>query len=240
MELVVYITPLIGAFALIFAIFKNLEVNSKPAGNAKMIEISEAICEGAMAFLRREYRLLSIFIISAAVLLMLAHLDNPILMLQGTAFIVGAACSALAGFLGMKVATSANVRTANAARYNLSRALEVSFAGGTVMGMCVVGLSTLGLGLLFLLYSNMPQFNTDGGLENILVVLSGFSMGASSIALFARVGGGIYTKAADIGADLVGKLEEGIPEDDPRNPAVIAGAIRNLNPRRILCLRNCS
>ncbi len=222
MKSIVYITPLVGILALIFAAFKSGKVNAAPAGNTKMTEIAQAIAEGAMAFLRREYKLLAIFVIAMTVLLMLSYLGKPILMLQGSAFVVGAICSGLAGFFGMKVATSANVRTTNAARDSLPKALEVAFSGGTVMGMCVVGLGTLGLSLLFLLYSSLPALQGERALKDVLIILSGFSMGASSIALFARVGGGIYTKAADIGADLVGKIEAGIPEDDPRNPAVIA------------------
>ena len=189
-----------------------------------MVEISGYVREGAMAFLKREYKVLSIFVVVAAILLAVANWNSPesspVIALS---FVIGAFCSALAGFFGMRVATSANVRTTNAARKSLNSALGVAFSGGTVMGMCVVGLGLLGLGLLFIIYSDIFLY-PDGSTNFIVVinVITGFSFGASSIALFARVGGGIYTKAADVGADLVGKVEAGIPEDDPRNPATIA------------------
>jgi len=184
-----------------------------------MQEIAGHIQEGAMAFLAREYKVIAIFVVAAAILLAAAYWGNT----QSSAvialsFVGGALCSALAGFFGMKIATKANVRTANAARKGLTGALAIAFSGGTVMGMSVVGLAVIGLSILFILYSNL----TDWEPQRILNVITGFSMGASTIALFARVGGGIYTKAADVGADLVGKIEAGIPEDDPRNPAVIA------------------
>lgn len=214
--------PLCGFIALVFAFFKSKKINDSDAGSDKMQEIALAIKEGAMAFLAREYKMLSIFVIAVAICLALSHFDRPILMLQATAFIMGAFCSGLSGFFGMKVATSANVRTTAAARTSLPGALNIAFAGGSVMGMCVVGLGILGLSLLFMLYQSIPSLSGMNQIEDVLLILSGFSMGASSIALFARVGGGIYTKAADVGADLVGKVEAGIPEDDPRNPAVIA------------------
>jgi K(+)-stimulated pyrophosphate-energized sodium pump len=189
-----------------------------------MKEISSYIQEGAMAFLRREYKAISIFVIGVAFALGVANYgkesSHPLVSLS---FVVGAICSGLAGLLGMRVATFANVRTTNAARRNLSQALQVAFSGGTVMGMSVVGLALLGLGVLSLLYMTFIwNLKEASHLQTILAVISGFSLGASSIALFARVGGGIYTKAADVGADLVGKVEAGIPEDDPRNPATIA------------------
>ncbi|MEM7494967.1 MAG: sodium-translocating pyrophosphatase [Myxococcota bacterium] len=213
---------IVGLSALIFAVGKSRQIAACECGTERMQEIASAIAAGAMAFLRREYKLLAIFVACAMALLALSHMERPILMLQATSFMVGAACSALAGFFGMRVATQANVRTAAAARDGLPRALSVAFAGGTVMGMSVVGLGMFGLGVLLLLYRAIPSLASSAGLSDVLVIISGFSMGASSIALFARVGGGIYTKAADVGADLVGKVEAGIPEDDPRNPAVIA------------------
>jgi K(+)-stimulated pyrophosphate-energized sodium pump len=217
-SLVIYLVAASGLLALGFAFLKARWVTRQPAGTPEMIEISSAIAEGAKAFLGREYRVLSIFVAAVAVLLMAANYGNgqssPLVALS---FVVGALCSAAAGFIGMTVATKANVRTTNAARTGLPAALGVAFSGGLVMGLSVVGLGVLGLSLLFLLYSGM-------GWDTIRVinVISGFSLGASSIALFARVGGGIYTKAADVGADLAGKVYEGIPEDDPRNPATIA------------------
>ena len=220
----IYIIPVLGVVALIFALFKANWVNRQDPGTEKMVEISGYVREGAMAFLKREYKVLSIFVIVAAILLAVANWNSPesspVIALS---FVIGAFCSALAGFFGMRVATSANVRTTNAARKSLNSALGVAFSGGTVMGMCVVGLGILGLGLLFIIYSDVFLY-PDGSTNFIVVinVITGFSFGASSIALFARVGGGIYTKAADVGADLVGKVEAGIPEDDPRNPATIA------------------
>lgn len=194
-----------------------------------MREIGQAIREGAMAFLSREYRILALFVVIVAVLLATSNAQNDkSSALVGFSFVVGAICSGLAGYFGMRIATLANVRTTAAAREGLSPALTIAFRGGAVMGMSVVGLALLGLGSLFLFYFivpttiGLPSLEVAGGLSKALAVLSGFSLGASSIALFARVGGGIYTKAADVGADLVGKVEQGIPEDDPRNPATIA------------------
>lgn len=204
MEMILWLAPVIGALALVFALGLSSAVNKQDPGNARMQEIAKAIHEGAMAFLRREYRTLAIFIVIVFVVL-----AWKIGLNTGISFLVGAACSVLAGFIGMSVATKANVRTASAARNGLNPALKVAFSGGTVMGMSVVGLGLLGLGVLYYIYRDAS-------------VVNGFALGASSIALFARVGGGIYTKAADVGADLVGKVEAGIPEDDPRNPAVIA------------------
>ena len=216
------IPVIVGLSALIFAVGKSRQIAAYESGTERMREIAAAIATGAMAFLRREYKLLAVFVACAMVLLALSHIGRPVLMLQATSFMVGALCSALAGFFGMHVATQANVRTAAAAREGLPQALSVAFAGGTVMGMSVVGLGMFGLGILLLLYRSVPSLAGSAGLPDLLVIISGFSMGASSIALFARVGGGIFTKAADVGADLVGKVEAGIPEDDPRNPAVIA------------------
>ena len=183
-----------------------------------MARIAKNIADGAMSFLKAEYKILSIFVAAVAILLFFKGQNEAGSNgLVAVSFIVGAVCSALAGFIGMRVATKANVRTTNAARTSLPKALEVAFAGGSVMGLGVVGLGVLGLGSLFSIYSAQGW-----GIDEVLNVLSGFSLGASSIALFARVGGGIYTKAADVGADLVGKVEAGIPEDHPLNPATIA------------------
>ncbi|MYE43879.1 MAG: sodium-translocating pyrophosphatase [Acidobacteria bacterium] len=220
MDTLLYLTPAFGAVALLFALNRARFVGRQDAGNERMVEIAAAIREGAMAFLRREYSVLAVFAVVVAVLLYVANLGGGT-ELVGLSFLIGALCSAVAGWFGMRVATAANVRTANAARDSIAPALRVAFAGGSVMGMSVVGLGILGLSGLFLLYTRVLL--VGGDLQGqILQVLSGFSLGASSIALFARVGGGIYTKSADVGADLVGKVEAGIPEDDPRNPAVIA------------------
>ncbi len=215
------VIPLAGVLALVFAFFKARWVGKQEAGTDRMREISGYIREGSMAFLAREYRVLAVFAVVVAAILGFANYDSLAShWLVAVSFLVGSSCSALAGFFGMHVATLANVRTANAARRGLVPALDIAFAGGTVMGMSVVGLGVLGMGSLMAIYFNSGIFGDDW--NRLLAVLSGFSLGASSIALFARVGGGIYTKAADVGADLVGKVEAGIPEDDPRNPAVIA------------------
>ena len=274
MELQNYL-PLFGILALLFVFYKNAWVSKQDAGNEKMQTIASNISKGAMAFLKAEYKVLSIFVIAVAVLLAFKGsnetetqtvaainatcIDNeeePVSTWNASddtdgemckkdgnkysasvpestkeeptshwmvaiSFVVGAICSGLAGFIGMMVATKANVRTTNAARESLGKGLEVAFSGGSVMGLGVVGLGVLGLSSLFLFYNS--QFNVDGnGMDRVLSILAGFSLGASSIALFARVGGGIYTKAADVGADLVGKVEAGIPEDHPLNPATIA------------------
>ncbi|MEE8521408.1 MAG: sodium-translocating pyrophosphatase [Gemmatimonadota bacterium] len=213
-----------GVLALIFAFWRARVVARADAGTDEMIEIAGYIREGAMAFLNREYRVLAIFVLVVAGLLAVVNVPRGT-SLVAVSFVVGAVCSGLAGFFGMRVATLANVRTTAAARHSISRALGVAFTGGSVMGMCVVGLGVLGLSGLFLIYSNTIGSDVASVTGKVLAILSGFSLGASSIALFARVGGGIYTKAADIGADLVGKLEAGIPEDDPRNPASIADAV---------------
>ena len=205
MDKIIWLAPLFAAVALLFALYKARYVSKCDAGNSRMQEIAAAIAEGASAFLRAEYKILAIFIVVLFALI-------TIFIDFGTAvcFVIGACFSILAGFFGMRVATKANVRTANAALTGgMNKALSVAFSGGSVMGMCVVGLGLLGCSLIYIITGN---YN----------ILFGFSLGASSIALFARVGGGIYTKAADVGADLVGKVEAGIPEDDPRNPAVIA------------------
>lgn len=229
-----YTVPAVGFIALIFAYSKAQWVASQDAGTDRMKEIAGYIQEGAMAFLTREYRVLAVFVVVVAIALglsrVLAEGGEAKDALISLAFVSGAVCSGLAGWFGMKVATNANVRTTNAARKNLESALEVAFSGGTVMGMCVVGLAIGGLGILLLAFGQFGLIDNlvvDGkyipqNADHVLQILFGFSLGASSIALFARVGGGIYTKAADVGADLVGKVEAGIPEDDPRNPATIA------------------
>ena len=216
--------PSVGVLALLFTWWKTQSINSIPEGSERMIKIARSIQEGAMAFLRAEYRILITFVAAVAALLYWSGSNNDQShSLVALSFAVGALCSALAGFLGMKVATKANVRTANAAKDSLGKALEVAFSGGAVMGLGVVGLGILGLGGLFYLFGNhFGAFQPGASLGVTLSVLTGFSFGASSIALFARVGGGIYTKAADVGADLVGKVEAGIPEDHPLNPATIA------------------
>ncbi|NOX88945.1 MAG: sodium-translocating pyrophosphatase [Calditrichaeota bacterium] len=210
-----------AVIALVFALFRSISIQKKDPGTEQMQKISGYIREGAMAFLGREYRVLAFFVIVVAVLLFVGNLHNET-ELVALSFVVGATCSALAGYFGMRVATAANVRTANAARTSLNKALLIAFSGGSVMGMSVAGLGLLGLSVLFALYTRIYGVEVSQLTDFVMPIISGFSLGASSIALFARVGGGIYTKAADVGADLVGKVEAGIPEDDPRNPAVIA------------------
>lgn len=218
MELFIQLLPAFGILALFFVFIKNNWVSKQEIGNEKMARIAKNIADGAMSFLKAEYKILSIFVVAVAVLLFFkGQAESGSNGFVAVSFVVGAICSALAGFIGMRVATKANVRTTNAARNSLGKALEVAFAGGAVMGLGVVGLGVLGLSGLFAVYSAQGW-----GITEVLNVLSGFSLGASSIALFARVGGGIYTKAADVGADLVGKVEAGIPEDHPLNPATIA------------------
>ncbi|MDA9571824.1 sodium-translocating pyrophosphatase [Flavobacteriaceae bacterium] len=218
MELIIKFLPAFGVLALLFVFFKNNWVAKQEVGTEKMARIAKNIADGAMSFLKAEYKILSIFVAAVAILLFFkGQAETGSNGMVAVSFIVGAICSALAGFIGMKVATKANVRTTNAARTSLGKALEVAFAGGAVMGLGVVGLGVLGLSGLFAIYSGQGW-----EISEVLNVLSGFSLGASSIALFARVGGGIYTKAADVGADLVGKVEAGIPEDHPLNPATIA------------------
>lgn len=219
-----YAVPAMGIVGLIYTIIKFNWVSKQAAGNDRMKEISTYIAEGAMAFLKAEWKILGYFVVIVALLLGFMSSKNPTSHWSiSIAFVIGAVFSATAGYIGMKVATKANVRTAEAARTSLSRALKVSFTGGSVMGLGVSGLAVLGLGGLFLIFKN-AFFHTGDPSEMLrtIEVLTGFSLGAESIALFARVGGGIYTKAADVGADLVGKVEAGIPEDDPRNPATIA------------------
>ncbi len=232
MERLIYLLPALGVIALVYRTILSAWVTKQDPGDAKMTGIADHIAEGAMAFLKAEYRILGIYVVVAGTALgilsqvpkVAAH--SSLLIVVG--FVVGCFFSALAGFLGMKIATKANVRTTQAAKTSLAKALRISFTGGAVMGLGVAGLAVLGLSSLFILFFFQfmgGDFSTGGGYEEmtrVLEVLAGFSLGAESIALFARVGGGIYTKAADVGADLVGKVEAGIPEDDPRNPATIA------------------
>ncbi len=221
-----YAVPALGIFALLYTWLRAGWVSRQDAGDARMTTIAGYIADGAIAFLQAEYKVLALFgLIAGAFLFYLGSTSgnsSPVIVI---AFLIGAVFSALAGFIGMKIATKANVRTAQAAKTSLSTALNVSFSGGSVMGLGVAGLAVLGLGSLFIVFYKMfvPSGLANGPeMEKALEVLTGFSLGAESIALFARVGGGIYTKAADVGADLVGKVEAGIPEDDPRNPATIA------------------
>ncbi len=216
-DIIMYSVPVLGLLGLLYTAWKSSWVSKQDAGTERMKGIAQHIAAGAMAFLKAEYRVLIFFVAAVAILLAMSGRAEGSSPLVAVSFILGAFCSALAGFIGMKVATKANVRTTNAARTGLNQALEVAFAGGSVMGLGVVGLGVLGLSALFLVYSGMGWDVTK-----VITVLTGFSFGASSIALFARVGGGIYTKAADVGADLVGKVEAGIPEDHPLNPATIA------------------
>ena len=220
------LVPIFGILALIYTFVQSAWVSKQNAGNDRMKEISGHIADGAMAFLKAEYKIMLYFVVIVSILLGVMGASNANSHWSvGLAFIVGAILSALAGFIGMKIATKANVRTAEAAKTSLSKALKVSFTGGSVMGMGVAGLAVLGLGALYLIIKQIfaPGSPVDSHeMEKTIEILTGFSLGAESIALFARVGGGIYTKAADVGADLVGKVEAGIPEDDPRNPATIA------------------
>ena len=211
-----------AVLAMAYSFWKTSWISGQDEGTDRMKSIGASIADGAMAFLKAEYRVLSIFVIAVAILIGFGNsgrTDSSAFI--SVSFIVGALASGLAGFLVMKVATKANNRTTNAARTSLASALNVAFTGGSVMGMSVVGLGVLGLGGLFIFYTG--YYGKDAiSIKTVLNVISGFSLGASSIALFARVGGGIYTKAADVGADLVGKVEAGIPEDHPLNPATIA------------------
>ncbi len=236
MQNLVYVLPIFGILGLLYMAYLYSWVSKQDSGDSKMKAISDSIAEGAMSFLKAEYRVLAIFVVIAGALLgFLSTQVSTTHWLIVIAFVLGAVFSITAGYIGMKIATKANVRTTQAARTSLSKALEVSFKGGTVMGLGVAGLAVLGLSTLFALFFNYfmggvwgPSMIKGNNMEAyqamsvILEVLAGFSVGAESIALFARVGGGIYTKAADVGADLVGKVEAGIPEDDPRNPATIA------------------
>ena len=230
----IYTIPAMGIIGLLVMFIKSAWVSKQDAGDAKMQELAGYIADGAMAFLKAEWRVLSIFVVFATALLAYSGTIHEVngkeihsSWIISIAFIIGAVFSATAGYIGMKVATKANVRTTQAARTSLKHALKVSFTGGSVMGLGVAGLAVLGLGSLFIVFYQLYVVSVGAGvngmeMEKALEVLAGFSLGAESIALFARVGGGIYTKAADVGADLVGKVEAGIPEDDPRNPATIA------------------
>ena len=227
-SIILYLIPALGIFGLIVMAIKSSWVTKQPTGEENMVELATYIAEGAMAFLKAEWKILAIFSVIAGALLAwsgtLIETSSPVIALS---FIIGAVFSATAGYFGMNIATKANVRTTQAARTSLKDALKVAFTGGTVMGLGVAGLAVLGLGSLFLIFYNIYVVSTGGSvngiaMEKAIEVLAGFSLGAESIALFARVGGGIYTKAADVGADLVGKVEAGIPEDDVRNPATIA------------------
>ncbi len=226
MEYLLYLVPVMALIGLVTMIAKALWISKQEKGEMKMAEISQHIREGALAFLGAEYRILGIFVIIAGILLgVIATLVETTHWLIVVAFVVGAFFSALAGNIGMRVATQANVRTTQAARSSLPKALKISFNGGTVMGLGVAGLAVFGLSMVFILLFHFfmsGSWTSVGDMTIVLEALAGFSLGAESIALFARVGGGIYTKAADVGADLVGKVEAGIPEDDPRNPATIA------------------
>lgn len=222
MQNLLYVLPLFGVMGLLYVVWKSAWVANQDAGTDKMKKIAGHIAEGAMAFLKAEYKVLAIFVACVAVLLAVTANSETSSPLVGVSFVLGAFCSALAGFIGMRVATKANVRTTNAARTSLGKALEVAFTGGSVMGMGVVGIGVLGLSVLFIIYSKVYGVDSQASLNQVITIITGFSFGASSIALFARVGGGIYTKAADVGADLVGKVEAGIPEDHPLNPATIA------------------
>ncbi|MCA6379923.1 MAG: sodium-translocating pyrophosphatase [Cytophagales bacterium] len=217
-----YALPFFGVLGLLYVVWKSAWVANQDAGTDKMKKIAGHIAEGAMAFLKAEYKVLVIFVACVAVLLAVTANGTTSSWLVGVSFVLGAFSSALAGFIGMRVATKANVRTTNAARTSLGKALEVAFVGGSVMGMGVVGIGVLGLSVLLIVYGNMFGLDGQENVTRVITIITGFSFGASSIALFARVGGGIYTKAADVGADLVGKVEAGIPEDHPLNPATIA------------------
>jgi len=226
MNQLIYLVPVMGVLGLVYTLIKFFWVSKQDAGTDRMKEISQHIAEGAMAFLKAEWKILAYFALIVALLLgFMGSRSETSHWSIAIAFVIGAFFSALAGFIGMKAATKANVRTTHAARTSFSKALKVSFSGGSVMGMGVAGLAVLGLGGVFIVL--LKVFAPDAlanshEVGRAIEILTGFSLGAESIALFARVGGGIYTKAADVGADLVGKVEAGIPEDDPRNPATIA------------------
>ena len=226
-EILIYTIPLMGIIGLVVMAVKSAWVSKQDSGDEKMSEIARHIAEGAKAFLKAEWKVMGYFVVIAGLLLAYSStLVDHSSWVIAIAFLIGAFLSALAGYIGMTVATKANVRTTQAAKTSLIKALKVSFTGGSVMGIGVAGLAVLGLGGLFIVFLKMfgaegSHLNSDE-MRTAIEVLIGFSLGAESIALFARVGGGIYTKAADVGADLVGKVEAGIPEDDPRNPATIA------------------
>ncbi|WP_373522093.1 sodium-translocating pyrophosphatase [Aquiflexum sp.] len=227
-QMLIYLVPVLGIIGLIVMAFKSAWVTKQETGDETMVELAGHISKGAMAFLKAEWKILGYFVVIAAIILgwsgTLVETSSPVIAIS---FVIGAFLSAFAGYMGMNIATKANVRTTQAAKTSLKGALNVSFTGGSVMGLGVAGLAVLGMGSLFIVFYNVFVISTGGdvngaAMETALEVLAGFSLGAESIALFARVGGGIYTKAADVGADLVGKVEAGIPEDDVRNPATIA------------------
>lgn len=227
-QALIYVVPALGLVGLLAMAVKSAWVTKQATGDKNMVELSGYIADGAMAFLKAEWKILGYFAVIAGLLLAwsgtMVETSSPVIAIS---FVIGAFFSALAGYIGMKIATKANVRTTQAARTSLKQALKVSFTGGSVMGLGVAGLAVLGLGALFIVFYQLYVVSVGAGvngveMEKALEVLAGFSLGAESIALFARVGGGIYTKAADVGADLVGKVEAGIPEDDVRNPATIA------------------
>tara|TARA_Y100001970_G_scaffold97144_1_gene122347 strand:- start:66596 stop:68713 length:2118 start_codon:yes stop_codon:yes gene_type:complete len=219
MDIYIYLVLGAGVIAMLFSFWKTNWINKQNQGTDRMEKIGAAIADGAMAFLKAEYRVLAVFVAIVAILLAFSAPEGQNSWLVSVSFLIGALASGLAGFLGMKVATKANNRTTNAAQTGLAKALNVAFTGGSVMGLSVVGLGVLGVTGLYVIYTSMELFDNTA---KLIQALTGFSLGASSIALFARVGGGIYTKAADVGADLVGKVEAGIPEDHPLNPATIA------------------
>ncbi len=226
MEIILYSVPAIAVLGLVYMAIQAAWVRKQDVGTPRMAEIAQHIHEGALAFLKAEYRVLAVFVVIAGALLgVIAHFVESTPYWIVVAFVIGAIFSAIAGNIGMRIATQANVRTTQAARTGIAHALKVSFTGGTVMGLGVAGLAVFGLSMLFMLLLGMlsgGEWQGVSEMTEVLEALAGFSLGAESIALFARVGGGIYTKAADVGADLVGKVEAGIPEDDPRNPATIA------------------
>lgn len=221
--ILLYFIPLLGLIGIAYTIWKTIWINKQDPGNERMQKISGYISNGAMAFLKTEYQVIAYFVIIIAILLGMQGASvagsSPLLAIS---YVMGAICSGLAGWVGMKVATKSNGRTTNAARKSLNEALKIAFAGGSVMGMAVVGIGVTGLSILFIIYLFVFGYDNQNSLATVINVITGFSFGASSIALFARVGGGIYTKSADVGADLVGKVEAGIPEDHPLNPATIA------------------
>jgi K(+)-stimulated pyrophosphate-energized sodium pump len=219
----IYLVPVFGIIGILYTIWKTAWISKQDPGNERMQKIMDYIARGAMAFLKTEYQVIAIFVVLIAILLAIQgsslEESSPLIAVS---YLVGAFCSGLAGWVGMKIATKSNARTTNAARRSLNDALRVAFAGGSVMGMAVVGIGVTGLSILLLIYFNIFGYQAQESLLKVINVITGFSFGASSIALFARVGGGIYTKSADVGADLVGKIEAGIPEDHPLNPATIA------------------
>ncbi|MDP2972237.1 MAG: sodium/proton-translocating pyrophosphatase, partial [Deltaproteobacteria bacterium] len=218
------VAGLTGIIALVFVVFTAKKVMRQDPGTPQMVAISDAVYEGAMAFLKREYRAISIFAIIVAILLAIGLKGQGwhFSILTALSYLVGASCSLVAGYVGLSISTRANTRTAQAATLGFNQALSVAFPGGAVMGLTVVGLGLLVFSIVFMVLSNLAPGGLVEKMTEAAGIIAGFSMGASSVALFARVGGGIYTKAADVGADLVGKVEAGIPEDDPRNPATIA------------------